>query len=382
MLFRSLVQNGVAQLRRETTVGDVTVRASSVDVRTVGAGGGSIAHVPELTGALRVGPASAGADPGPAAYGKGGEQPTVTDANVVLGFLPTEVRLGGDMAIRRDLAEKAIAPVAEALGLSVQQAAAELRGAVGADSPHIATVVGWWENLAPGQELFGGAQPQGGGAEGSSTLVENSNDQVFDVTSGTGDNEESAVDFDLGFEMTATGEAAQDGEASSLDLELDSGESEEAMPAGAESNPDVEFDLSDLEGEASEESNAAAGGDLFHVGRQPVQLGTLTGQRIEVGNLLQTQDEFEHVLDGDRFAHFVELDDAFLLGHLVRLLLRRRQFQILVAIQPWGQVGEHQVFCSAEHVHVGQAGQLPQGDRKSTRLNSSHSSVSRMPSSA
>jgi N-methylhydantoinase A len=56
----ALVQDSNAQLRRETTVGDVTVRASSVDVRTVGAGGGSIAHVPELTGALRVGPESAG----------------------------------------------------------------------------------------------------------------------------------------------------------------------------------------------------------------------------------------------------------------------------------------------------------------------------------
>jgi N-methylhydantoinase A len=120
----ALVQDGRAQLRRETTVGDVTVRASSVDVRTVGAGGGSIAHVPELTGALRVGPESAGASPGPAAYNKGGEAPTVTDANVVLGLLPTEVRLGGDMEVRKDLAEKAIKPIADALGLSVKQAAA------------------------------------------------------------------------------------------------------------------------------------------------------------------------------------------------------------------------------------------------------------------
>ena len=119
----ALVQNGVAQLRRETTVGDVTVRASSVDVRTVGAGGGSIAHVPELTGALRVGPESAGADPGPAAYGKGGEQPTVTDANVVLGNLPVEVRLGGDMALSREKAEAAVAKVAEPLGLTVEKAA-------------------------------------------------------------------------------------------------------------------------------------------------------------------------------------------------------------------------------------------------------------------
>ena len=113
----ALVQDGKAQLRRETTVGDVTVRASSVDVRTVGAGGGSIAHVPELTGALRVGPESAGAQPGPAAYNKGGVLPTVTDANVVLGYLPSEVRLGGDMEIRKDLAEKAIKPVAKALGI-------------------------------------------------------------------------------------------------------------------------------------------------------------------------------------------------------------------------------------------------------------------------
>jgi len=119
----ALVKDGVAQLRRETSVGDVTVRASSVDVRTVGAGGGSIAHVPELTGALRVGPDSAGAEPGPAAYNNGGELPTVTDANVVLGYLPSEVRLGGDMEIRKDLAEKAIKPVADALGISVKRAA-------------------------------------------------------------------------------------------------------------------------------------------------------------------------------------------------------------------------------------------------------------------
>ncbi len=120
----ALVQDSKAQLRRETTVGDVTVRASSIDVRTVGAGGGSVAHVPELTGALRVGPESAGAEPGPAAYNKGGELPTVTDANVVLGYLPSEVRLGGDMEIRRELAEKAIKPVAKALGISVKRAAA------------------------------------------------------------------------------------------------------------------------------------------------------------------------------------------------------------------------------------------------------------------
>jgi N-methylhydantoinase A len=119
----ALVQNSVAQVRRETVVGDVSVRASSVDVRTVGAGGGSIAHVPELTGALRVGPRSAGSVPGPAAYDKGGKEPTVTDANVVLGYLPSRARLGGAMAIRRDLAEDAVGRVASAMGLSIQDAA-------------------------------------------------------------------------------------------------------------------------------------------------------------------------------------------------------------------------------------------------------------------
>lgn len=118
-----LVEGGEAQVRRETVVHDVIVRASSVDVRTVGAGGGSIATVPELTKALRVGPQSAGAVPGPAAYNKGGELPTVTDANVVLGYLPSDAKLGGDMAIRRDLAVKAVQRIADALGLSVEDAA-------------------------------------------------------------------------------------------------------------------------------------------------------------------------------------------------------------------------------------------------------------------
>ena len=110
-------------LRRETTIGDVTVRASSVDIRTVGAGGGSIAHVPELTKALRVGPQSAGADPGPAAYGRGGVEPTVTDANVVLGYLPAMQKLGGDMVLNRDLSVKSVQGVAKALKLSLEDAA-------------------------------------------------------------------------------------------------------------------------------------------------------------------------------------------------------------------------------------------------------------------
>ncbi len=119
----ALIQNASARVRRETRVADVTVRAPSVDVRTVGAGGGSLAFVPELTKALRVGPESAGAVPGPAAYMKGGEDPTVCDANVVLGYLPADVQLGGDMAINRDAAVKAVGKVADMMGISVEEAA-------------------------------------------------------------------------------------------------------------------------------------------------------------------------------------------------------------------------------------------------------------------
>jgi len=119
----ALIQNSKARVRRETFVGDVKVRAPSVDVRTVGAGGGSIAFVPELTGALRVGPESAGAVPGPAAYMKGGDKPTVCDANVVLGYLPSDVQLGGKMQISKEAAEKAVQTVADPLGISMLEAA-------------------------------------------------------------------------------------------------------------------------------------------------------------------------------------------------------------------------------------------------------------------
>ena len=119
----ALIQNSRARVRRETIVADVRVRAPSVDVRTVGAGGGSIAFVPELTKALRVGPESAGAVPGPACYKKGGEQPTVCDANVVLGYLPSDVQLGGKMEINRDASVMAIQTLADAMGIDLMAAA-------------------------------------------------------------------------------------------------------------------------------------------------------------------------------------------------------------------------------------------------------------------
>ncbi|MGB3772338.1 MAG: hydantoinase/oxoprolinase family protein [Rhodococcus sp. (in: high G+C Gram-positive bacteria)] len=119
----ALVLDGEPRIGRETKVGDLAVRATSVDVRTVGAGGGSIAHVPELTKALRVGPQSAGADPGPAAYGNGGTEPTVTDANVVLGYLPAALA-GGEVALDVEASRTAVATVADAIGLGSAEEAA------------------------------------------------------------------------------------------------------------------------------------------------------------------------------------------------------------------------------------------------------------------
>jgi len=118
-----LIEHGEPRVRRETMVGNIAVRVSSLDVRSVGAGGGSIAKVPALTRALRVGPESAGAEPGPAAYGRGGAQPTVTDANVVLGYLPVDL-LGGEMKLDRKAAQSAVERIASALGIGLMQAAA------------------------------------------------------------------------------------------------------------------------------------------------------------------------------------------------------------------------------------------------------------------
>ena len=119
----ALCQDGQPTIGRETSIGQFRIKVPSVNVHTVGAGGGSIAHVPELTKALRVGPQSAGAEPGPAAYGKGGEDPTVTDANVVLGHLPPSL-LGGEMRLDVEASRAAVKRIADAMGLdSVEQAA-------------------------------------------------------------------------------------------------------------------------------------------------------------------------------------------------------------------------------------------------------------------
>ena len=109
----------------ETTsgrIGDWELAVPMLMINTIGAGGGTIATV-ESGGGLRVGPESAGADPGPVAYGKGGTQPTVTDANLVLGFLDPESKLAGRVSLDRDGAQQAIEEMGRQLGLSALQTA-------------------------------------------------------------------------------------------------------------------------------------------------------------------------------------------------------------------------------------------------------------------
>ncbi len=118
----SVCLRGEAVITQETIVGEIPIRSSSVDVRSVGAGGGSIAWIPEMVRSLRVGPDSAGAEPGPVCYGRGGTQPTVTDANLVLGRLPGAL-LGGEMSIDHVAANAAIEELAGKVGIGALPAA-------------------------------------------------------------------------------------------------------------------------------------------------------------------------------------------------------------------------------------------------------------------
>ena len=112
----ALVAGGAWPVKRETVLDGILLKVPQLDIHTIGAGGGSIAHR-DPGGSLVVGPQSAGADPGPACYGKGGEAPTVTDANVVLGRLGSGQRLGDSLDIDADAAHAAIARLAASLDL-------------------------------------------------------------------------------------------------------------------------------------------------------------------------------------------------------------------------------------------------------------------------
>jgi len=118
----SAIRNRQIVVTPESTFGMEMLGIPKIDVRSVGAGGGSIASV-DAGGLLKVGPQSASAYPGPACYGRGGTQPTVTDANLVLGIIDPDYFLGGKMTLDRTRAEAAIGTIATKLGLSLQAAA-------------------------------------------------------------------------------------------------------------------------------------------------------------------------------------------------------------------------------------------------------------------
>jgi N-methylhydantoinase A len=118
----ALLVDGEPQLTGDKTVAGTKVALPSIDIHTLGAGGGSIAHV-DAGGILHVGPESAGADPGPACYGRGGTAATVTDANVVLGYLDPDNFLGGRTRLEPERARRAIEAVAARLGTTPTAAA-------------------------------------------------------------------------------------------------------------------------------------------------------------------------------------------------------------------------------------------------------------------
>ena len=105
---------------RSTSIAGFPLLMPMIDIHTIGAGGGSIAYI-DHGGAFRVGPRSAGAVPGPAAYGRGGDEPTVTDANLVLGRLDADDFLGGGMKLDAEAARRAVGALASKLGLEPQR---------------------------------------------------------------------------------------------------------------------------------------------------------------------------------------------------------------------------------------------------------------------
>ena len=153
--------DGEVETTTSSVVAGLPIGFPAVDVHTVSAGGGSIAWVDD-GGALRAGPRSAGAEPGPAAYGTGGRDPTITDANLLLGYLPDGIRLGDDVVLRRALAERAVRGIAGELGIDVTDAARGVVDVANAEMVRALRVVSVERGLDPRSfalVAFGGAGP-------------------------------------------------------------------------------------------------------------------------------------------------------------------------------------------------------------------------------
>jgi N-methylhydantoinase A len=156
----SLVINGQPSFSTETSLEGLPVLMSLVDIHTIGAGGGSLAWLE--AGALRVGPHSAGADPGPACYGRGGTQPTVTDANLFLGRISSDYFLGGHMQLDKGAAEVAIRSVADQLDLSAEALAEGMLAIVNAKMADAMRTITVKQGIDPREYslvAFGGAGP-------------------------------------------------------------------------------------------------------------------------------------------------------------------------------------------------------------------------------
>ncbi|HSC04166.1 MAG TPA: hydantoinase/oxoprolinase family protein [Solirubrobacteraceae bacterium] len=156
-----VVDGGAVQERSSGEVAGRPLALPMLAVHTVGAGGGSIAWR-DAGGALRVGPSSAGADPGPACYGRGGTDPTVTDANLLLGYLSSDSPLGGGVELDRDAAEKAVRALADQLDLELLACAEGIRRVAGAEMIRALRVVTVQRGIDPRRYAlmaFGGAGP-------------------------------------------------------------------------------------------------------------------------------------------------------------------------------------------------------------------------------
>jgi len=153
------VLGGEASTTTESVVAGVPIKLPMVDVHTVSAGGGSIAWA-DPGGALRVGPRSAGADPGPAAYGKGGEEPTVTDANLLLGYLGDGAELGGELTLSAEAAETALKALGGELDLDALETALGVVRVANAEMGRALRVISVERGLDPREfalVAFGGA---------------------------------------------------------------------------------------------------------------------------------------------------------------------------------------------------------------------------------
>jgi N-methylhydantoinase A len=162
----ALVRDGTPLLASEGAIGPFPVRTPMVDVNTIGAGGGSIAWI-DAAGGLRVGPRSAGADPGPACYGRGGDEATVTDASVVLGYLNPARFAGGTLALDASAAERAVAGIGRRLGVDTVTAAAGIHRVVNArmaDQIRLVTIKRGYDPRQFSLVVLGGAGPVHGAA--------------------------------------------------------------------------------------------------------------------------------------------------------------------------------------------------------------------------